>query len=149
VSVDKNLRNIKDLIAVLGIKYFGKINRISHQTQLKGKFPSQQDNFIKVQILRFFYCGEIKITASLSKSFGQGENILDITVIFPLFPGYGTYSIIARLCFLAQSSQIYCCPVSQNLKLSWWIFYFHLELKKIFTPHTYLEALCIITVLVI
>lgn len=149
MSVDKNLRNIKDLIAVLGIKYFGKINRISHQTQLKGKFPSQQDNFIKVQILRFFYCGEIKITASLSKSFGQGENILDITVIFPLFLGYGTYSIIARLCFLAQSSQIYCCPVSQNLKLSWWKFYFHLELKKIFTPHTYLEALCIITVLVI
>lgn len=119
MSVDKNLRNIEDLIAVLGIKYFGKINRISHQTQLKGKFPSQQDNFIKVQILRFFYCGEIKITASLSKSFGQGENILDITVIFPLFPGYGTYSIIARLCFLAESSQIYCCPVSQNLKLSW------------------------------
>lgn len=149
MSVDKNVCNIKDLIAVLGIKYFGKINRISHQTQLKGKFPSQQNDFIKVQILRFFYCGEIKITASLSKSFGQGENILDMAVIFPLSLGYGTYSIMARLCFLAQNSQIYCCPVSQNLKLSWWIYNFHLEFKKIFTPHTFIEALCIITVLVI
>lgn len=41
-----------------------------------------------------------------------------------------TYSIMARLCFLARNCKIYCCPVSQNLKLFWWIHNFLLEFEK-------------------
>lgn len=49
------------------------------------------------------------------------------------------------LCFLARNSEIYCCPVSQNLKLFRWIHNFHLELKKKkpkpFTPHLFRSSL--------
>lgn len=41
------------------------MNRISHQTQLKGKPPSQQNSLIKLQIPVFFNCGKIKITSIL------------------------------------------------------------------------------------